>query len=55
VRFLIDECPTVELVREAEKAGFEAHHVAHLGEASTKDWVIRDYAIEGDTSNRLGR
>jgi predicted nuclease of predicted toxin-antitoxin system len=48
VRFLIDECLTVELVREAEKAGFEAHHVAHLGKASTKDWVIRNYAIEGD-------
>jgi predicted nuclease of predicted toxin-antitoxin system len=48
VRFLIDECLTLELVREAEKAGFEAHHVAHLGKASTKDWVIRDYAIEGD-------
>jgi predicted nuclease of predicted toxin-antitoxin system len=47
VRFLIDECLTVELVREAEKAGFEAHHVAHLGKASTKDWAIRDYAIEG--------
>ena len=48
MRFLIDECLTLELVREAEKAGFEAHHVAHLGKASTKDWVIRDYAIEGD-------
>ena len=48
MRFLIDECLTVELVGEAQKAGFEAHHVAHLGKASTKDWAICDYAIEGD-------
>lgn len=44
----MDECLTVELAREAQKAGFEAHHVAHLGKASTKDWAIRNYAIDGD-------
>jgi predicted nuclease of predicted toxin-antitoxin system len=48
VRFLIDECLTVNLVREAEKAGFEAHHVAHLGKAGSKDWIIRDRAIKDD-------
>ena len=48
MRFLIDECLTVELAREAEKAGFEAHHVAHLGKTSWKDWAIRDHAITGD-------
>jgi predicted nuclease of predicted toxin-antitoxin system len=48
VRFLIDECLTVELAREAEKAGFEAHHVAHLGKTSWKDWAIRDHAVKGD-------
>ena len=48
VRFLIDECLTVELAREAEKAGFEAYHVAHLGKTSSKDWTIRDHAIKGD-------
>jgi predicted nuclease of predicted toxin-antitoxin system len=48
VRFLIDECLTVELTREAERAGYEAHHVAHLGKASWKDWAIRDYAVNGD-------
>jgi predicted nuclease of predicted toxin-antitoxin system len=48
VRFLIDECLTVELAREAERAGYEAHHVAHLGKASWKDWTIRDYAVNGD-------
>jgi predicted nuclease of predicted toxin-antitoxin system len=48
VRFLIDECLTVELAREAERAGYEAHHVAHLGKASWKDWTIRDYAVTRD-------
>jgi predicted nuclease of predicted toxin-antitoxin system len=48
VRFLIDECLTIELAREAEKAGFEAHHVAHLGKTSWKDWTIRDHAIKED-------
>ena len=48
MRFLIDECLTVEFAREAEKAGFEAHHVAHLGKTSWKDWAIRDHAIKGD-------
>jgi predicted nuclease of predicted toxin-antitoxin system len=48
VRFLIDECLTVELAREAENAGYEAHHVAHLGKASWKDRAIRDYALNGD-------
>jgi predicted nuclease of predicted toxin-antitoxin system len=48
VRFLIDECLTVELAREAERVGFEAHHVAHLGKTSWKDWAIRDRAIKGD-------
>jgi predicted nuclease of predicted toxin-antitoxin system len=48
VRFLIDECLTVELAREAEKAGFEAHHVAHLGKTSWKDWDLREHAIKKD-------
>jgi predicted nuclease of predicted toxin-antitoxin system len=39
---------TVELAREAERAGFEAHHVAHFGKTSWKDWAIRDHAIKGD-------
>jgi predicted nuclease of predicted toxin-antitoxin system len=48
VKFLIDECLTVELAREAERAGYEAYHVAHLGKASWKDWTIRDYAVKRD-------
>jgi hypothetical protein len=38
MRFPIDECLTVELAREAERAGYEAHHVVHPGKASWKDW-----------------
>ena len=48
MRFLIDECLTIELAREAQSAGFEAHHVAHFGKTSWKDWAIRDYAIKND-------
>jgi predicted nuclease of predicted toxin-antitoxin system len=48
MRFLIDECLTVELARQAEQAGFEAPHVAHLGKTSWTDWAIRDYAIKRD-------
>ena len=48
MRFLIDECLTVELAREAERAGYEAHHVTHLRKASWKDWTIRDYAVQHD-------
>jgi hypothetical protein len=33
VRFLVDECLSVELVTVAAEAGDEAHHVAHVGKA----------------------
>ena len=39
-RFLIDECLTVELVRIAHEAGFEAHHVAHIGLSGASDRTI---------------
>ena len=48
MRFLIDECLTIELARETERASYEAHHVAHLGKTSWKDWTIRDYAVKQD-------
>jgi len=48
VKFLIDECLTVEIARAAETKGFEAHHIAHLGRAGWKDWMIVDYAIKHD-------
>jgi hypothetical protein len=30
---LVDECLSVELVTVAAEAGYEAHHVAHVGKA----------------------
>jgi predicted nuclease of predicted toxin-antitoxin system len=48
VRFLIDECLTVDLVDAAGQAGHEAHHVAHVGRAGWKDWNVARYARKGD-------
>jgi predicted nuclease of predicted toxin-antitoxin system len=48
VRFLIDECLSVELAVAAQTMGYEAHHVAHLGKRGWRDWNIRDYAIGHD-------
>jgi predicted nuclease of predicted toxin-antitoxin system len=48
VRFLIDECLTVDLVDAAAQAGHEAHHVAYVGRAGWKDWNVARYAQEGD-------
>jgi predicted nuclease of predicted toxin-antitoxin system len=48
VRFLIDECLSVELVTVAGEAGHEAHHVAHVGRAGWKDWNVVHYARERD-------
>ena len=36
MRFLVDECLSVELVTVAAEAGYEAHHVAHVGKAGWK-------------------
>jgi predicted nuclease of predicted toxin-antitoxin system len=48
VRFLIDECLSVQLVAVAGEAGHEAHHVAHVGKAGWKDWNVVHYAREQD-------
>jgi predicted nuclease of predicted toxin-antitoxin system len=48
VRFLIDECLTVDLVTVAGQSGHEAHHVAHVGRAGWKDWNVVRYARDGD-------
>jgi predicted nuclease of predicted toxin-antitoxin system len=48
VRFLIDECLTIDLVAVAGQAGHEAHHVAHVGKAGWKDWNVARYARDGD-------
>jgi predicted nuclease of predicted toxin-antitoxin system len=48
MRFLIDECLTIDLVSIAGQAGHEAQHVAHVGKAGWKDWNVIRYAAEGD-------
>jgi predicted nuclease of predicted toxin-antitoxin system len=46
VRFLIDECLSVELTGVANEAGFEAHHVAHRGLAGAKDHQLRPVLLD---------
>jgi predicted nuclease of predicted toxin-antitoxin system len=48
VRFLIDECLTIDLVAVAGQAGHDAQHVAHVGKAGWKDWNVVRYARDGD-------
>ena len=48
MRFLIDECLTVDLVAVAGQAGYFAQHVAHVGKAGWKDWTVVRYASDGD-------
>jgi hypothetical protein len=48
VRFLIDECLTVDLVSVAGQAGHDAQHVAHIGKAGWKDGNVVRYARDGD-------
>ena len=48
MRFLIDECLSVDLVAIARQAGHDAHHVAHVGKAGWKDWNVVRYARDGD-------
>jgi len=48
VRFLIDECLSVDLVTIAGESGHEAQHVAHVGRAGWKDWNVIRYARDGD-------
>lgn len=48
MRFLIDECLTIDLVSVASQAGHEAQHVARVGKAGWKDWNVARHAAEGD-------
>jgi predicted nuclease of predicted toxin-antitoxin system len=48
VRFLIDECLSVDLVTVAGEAGHEAQHIARIGRAGWKDWNVVRYARDGD-------
>jgi predicted nuclease of predicted toxin-antitoxin system len=47
MRFLIDECISLELVRVAGEAGYEAQHVVRIGKASWQDWNIAAHAYDG--------
>jgi predicted nuclease of predicted toxin-antitoxin system len=48
MKFLIDECLSVDLVSLAHRAGHEAQHIAHMGKAGWKDWNVAVFAREGD-------
>ncbi|HEV2964792.1 MAG TPA: DUF5615 family PIN-like protein [Candidatus Angelobacter sp.] len=40
MKFLIDECLHISLVKVANAAGYEAHHVVHLGLQRAEDHVL---------------
>ena len=48
MRFLIDECLSIDLVSVASQVGHEAQHVARIGKAGWKDWNVIRYASDGD-------
>jgi predicted nuclease of predicted toxin-antitoxin system len=51
MRFLIDECLSLDLIAVATRAGYEAQHVAHVahvGKAGWKDWNVARHAADGD-------
>jgi predicted nuclease of predicted toxin-antitoxin system len=48
MRFLIDECLSIDLVSTASQAGHEAQHVARSGKAGWKDWNVVRYASDGN-------
>jgi len=48
MRFLIDECLSLDLVQDAAEAGYEAQHIVRVGKASWQDWNIAAYAGAGD-------
>lgn len=48
MKFLIDECLTVELVTIANHAGYHAEHVARVGKASWNDWSVLRHARDRD-------
>ena len=48
MRFLIDECLSIDLAAIAAAAGHEAQHVARVGKAGWKDWNVLRYANAGD-------
>jgi hypothetical protein len=50
MRFLVDECLSIDLISIASEAGHEAQHVARIGKAGWKDWNVVRYAAAGETT-----
>ena len=48
MKFLIDECLSIDLTTVAGQLGYEAQHVAHIGRAGWKDWNVLRYAADAD-------
>jgi hypothetical protein len=48
LKFLIDECLTLELVEIARLRGFtESSHIVWLGKAGWKDWELKAFIVDG--------
>jgi|SRR5271170_6849909 len=49
MKFLIDECLSLDLVEVAINAGFpESSHVVWMGKAGWKDWELKPFILDGD-------
>ena len=49
MKFLIDECLSLDLVEVARGRGFgESSHVVWTGKAGWKDWQLKHFILEGD-------
>ncbi len=48
MRFLIDECLSPRVALRARDLGFDATHVAWIGESGTPDWDLVDEIVDGD-------
>jgi hypothetical protein len=49
MKFLIDECLSLDLVEVARGRGFvESSHVVWMGKAGGKDWELKPFILEGD-------
>jgi len=49
LKFLIDECLSLDLVEMARNRGFsQSSHVVWLGKAGWKDWELKAFILQGD-------
>jgi len=49
MKFLVDECLSPELTRQAHARGYgESSHVVWLGRSGWKDWELKPLILEGD-------